>query len=416
MCASEFQIGYLTADEPGIGGIVRAHAADFRVLEIPLYGPSGRGQHTMFEIEKRGLSTPEAIQHLARAWHISPRQIGMAGLKDARAVTRQILTVEGIPPEVVLAYRFPTPQSPDEPALRVLWAERHHNRLKIGHLKGNRFTIRIRGVSLEALPQAGRILEILRRRGVPNGFGPQRFGQRHTSHLLGQSIVRGDLAAFYHFLLGGPQPGDREDVLRARQSFDEGDLPSALRLWPRSVQPEYRVLAALAEGISPQQIFRRFPRHLKRLYISAYQSHLFNRLLAARLPKLDDIQEGDLAIKHENGAFFLVQDAKQERPRVARLEISASGPLYGPKVRLAQSKPGEAERRLLIEEGLLLEDWRIGGVRLPGGRRPFRVPISEIDVTYNEGLVLHFNLPAGAYASNVISEIVKSRAPIGLES
>ena len=77
----------LTSDLPGIGGVVRESVADFSVWEVPLCGPSGHGQHTMFEIEKRGLSTMDAIRHLANALRVSPRAFGSAGLKDARAVT-----------------------------------------------------------------------------------------------------------------------------------------------------------------------------------------------------------------------------------------------------------------------------------------------------------------------------------------
>jgi tRNA pseudouridine13 synthase len=85
---------YLTADLPGIGGQLKAEPEDFFVEEIPLYLPSGEGQHVYVEIEKRDLSTFAAIKMIARALNISPGRIGYAGLKDARAITRQTLSID----------------------------------------------------------------------------------------------------------------------------------------------------------------------------------------------------------------------------------------------------------------------------------------------------------------------------------
>ena len=134
---------HLTDDLPGIGGVIKDRPEDFVVEELPLYPPSGEGGHTFFGVRKTGLSTFRAVDKIARALGISPRRIGYAGLKDAQAITWQILSVEGIPPDVILAL--------DLPGLSFSWAERHPRKLKIGHLEGNRFTIRVRGVPEAAL-------------------------------------------------------------------------------------------------------------------------------------------------------------------------------------------------------------------------------------------------------------------------
>ncbi|MBC7235661.1 MAG: tRNA pseudouridine(13) synthase TruD, partial [Chloroflexi bacterium] len=387
---------YLTADLPGIGGRQRVEPEDFIVEEIPLYGPTGQGQHTLFAIEKRGISTQRAMQRIATALGVPQRLLSSAGLKDAEAVTRQTLSIEGVDPERLLALELPD--------IRVLWAARHRNRLKIGHLRGNRFIVRIRDVGPEAVEPARRILQTLQAEGVPNGFGYQRFGLRGDSHLLGRCLIKGDVEGFLRLYLGSPRDDDIEPVRRARELYEAGRYQEALAAWPAADRAERETLAILAQGRAPQIAVRQIPKWIKRLLVAAYQAFLFNRLLDERLPTWGLLEQGDLAVKHENGAFFLVEDPVAEQPRADRLEISPSGPLYSSKVRLAQGRPGERERRILEEEGLTLDDWRLPGVPLEGARRPFRVPLGEVAISYAEGLVLRFTLPPGAYASNVLDE------------
>ena len=394
--------GYVTADLAGIGGTLRKELTDFVVEEIPLYEPSGSGQHTLFGIEKRGLSTLEAVTRLASALRVPRRLLSSAGLKDARAVARQTLSVEGVSPQSVLSVQVPN--------VDILWAERHRNRLKIGHLKGNCFTIRIRDVEAASLPQAERILTALGRRGVPNGFGYQRFGGRQTSHLLGQAMLRHDLDLFFGIYLGRPQSGDPQEMRQARRLYDAGAPSEALGVWRPISSAEHQALAHLAEGQSLEAACDQVPRSLKRLFVSAYQSFLFNRLVDDRLGSLGQLEEGDLAIKHENGAFFLVQDPAREQPRADLLEISPSAPLYGYKTRLADGAPGRRERDQLESAGLTPETWRLGGgLRMAGDRRPLRVPLGDWQIAYEDGVVVRFALPAGAYASNVLAEITKGQ-------
>ncbi len=394
--------GLLTADRPGTGGTVRARPEDFYVEEIPLYTPSGEGQYTFLGIEKRGIDTPRAIRALARALRVPPARFSSAGLKDAQAVARQVLSVEGLSPERVLRA-----QAPD---VRVLWAERHPHRLKIGHLRGNRFAIRIRGVAPNALAQAQAVLEVLEGRGAPNGFGPQRFGLRRSNHLLGRAMVRRDWPAFCDALLGDPRADDPEEAREAREAYARGDLRRALDLWPRYLREEHEVLEALAGGATCEAAVGAMPRGLRRLFGAAYQAYLFNLLLDERLPAIDRLERGDLAILHAKGAFFLVEDPSAEQPRADRLEISPSGPLYGFKVRLAREEVGDREHGLLRSEGLRLDDFRkTRGAHMVGERRPFRVPLEEVGAE-QEGsdLLLRFTLPSGAYATNVLREVTKT--------
>src|SRR5690242_11250169 len=117
---------YLTSDFPGIGGRIKQRPQDFFVQEVPLYEPSGQGEHVYCEIQKSGIPTFEAIHRIAAALQISSRDIGYAGLKDARAVTRQIFSIQGVTPEQVMSLKIPD--------MTIHWADRHGNKLRLGHL------------------------------------------------------------------------------------------------------------------------------------------------------------------------------------------------------------------------------------------------------------------------------------------
>ncbi len=146
---------------------------------------------------------------------------------------------------------------------------------------------------------------------------------------------------------------------------------------------------------------------MRRLFVSAYQSYLFNRLLAGRIRTLDRLEQGDVAFIHANGAAFLVKDPDVEQPRADRFEISPSGPLYGPKVLLAEGRPGEREQDLLKESGLSLDEFRLRGIKLKGARRPYRIPLTEVQIGWEDGLMLSFRLPPGSYATEVLREVMK---------
>src|SRR5438270_4517497 len=122
---------YLTRDIPGIGGSLKDRAEDFFVQEIPAYEPAGDGGHVFSEIQKVNLTTFDAINQIASALGISSRDIGYAGLKDARAVTRQLISIWGVTPERVAELKLP--------GIEIRWAIRHGNKLRLGHLAGNRF-------------------------------------------------------------------------------------------------------------------------------------------------------------------------------------------------------------------------------------------------------------------------------------
>ena len=141
----------LTADLPGTGGLIKETPEDFFVEELPLYLPCGEGEHLYLTVEKKGLTTFELLQRLAGALGVRERDFGYAGLKDARATTRQTVSVPGVSAEQALALTIP--------GVRILAAKRHRNKLRTGHLAGNRFAIRIREVQPVAPSQYSVLLK-----------------------------------------------------------------------------------------------------------------------------------------------------------------------------------------------------------------------------------------------------------------
>lgn len=336
----------VTQGVPGTLGQVRSSADDFRVTEIPLYLPEGRGSHRYLLVEKRGLTTRDLMLALMRGG-VEERSIGVAGLKDKAAVTVQWLSVPKRFEEAV-------GELAALPGVRILEESYHRNKLGIGHLKGNRFEISVRGAAERAAERAAVALEALATRGAPNWFGPQRFGRFGYNAYDGLRVLRSE------------------------------EVPGGHRL--------------------------------KRFFISALQSQLFNAMLAVRIRRglYERVVEGDWARKHDTGGTFLVEDAAVESERAERLEISATLPLFGRKVKLSPGEAGEIERSVLERFGLT---WAQFGPRR-GDRRLTRVLLQDTEVTAlpragdgaevpGEAYTLAFTLPKGSYATAVLREVMK---------
>jgi len=399
------ELPYLTAELPGAGGRLREKLEDFVVEEVPAYRPAGGGEHTWLFVEKTGISTLEAVRRMAQALGARQGDFGFAGHKDARGVTRQWFSIPRL--ETQRGWRLAAP------GVRVLEVTRHGNRLKVGHLAGNRFEITLRGVVEDAESRARKIMNALARKGAPNWFGEQRFGARADSDLVGRELVRGSAEGALKQLLGSPRESDPDAEKSAREKFDAGDLAGALAAWPGKFRDEREALRRRLGGATAEQALMIWPKRLRFLFVSACQSRLFNAILAERLGELDRVEAGDLAFLHRNGAVFKVEDAAREQPRAASFEISPSGPLFGYKVLLADGRPGEIERRALAGSGLDLEMFKNPlALKARGERRALRIPLGETSVLAagagaERGLVLKFGLPAGSFATAVLREVTK---------
>ena len=395
--------GYLTADIPGCGGSIKETPEDFQVSEIPSYEPCGSGEHVYLTIEKRGITTLEAIRRVARELKVAERDVGYAGMKDSVGVTRQAISVPRIQPDGLAG------QCLD--GVTILSAKRHSNKLKLGHLKGNRFRIVVRGVAANAAEVAAAVFELLSRRGVPNWFGFQRYGGQGNSHLIGAAMLRRDWRGAVDRLIGEPAAVRDEEWRSAIMAYQQGDIPEALRLMPRHCRGEREVLQRLISRPDAwEKAFSVLHPRLKKLYLSAYQSSLFDRILEQRLTGIDQVMTGDLAIKHVNGACFAVEELQQEVPRAAAFEISASGPMFGTKMKLPAGEVLVMEERVMSDEGLGLQHFDLGsGLRMEGERRPLRVPLGEpVSFVADDSLILEFSLPKGSYATSVVREITKN--------
>ena len=337
-------VPYLTASVPALGGRIRSTPDDFCVEERPLYLPCGEGEHLYIRVKKRGLSTPDLVLRLASQLHVKAQTIGVAGLKDAQAVTTQMLSLQGVKAETISA--LPT----DERLLALEVLGRHRNRLRKGHHAGNQFRLVIRDVRERSQDDLQELFDELVRRGVPNYFGPQRQGRSGTNFQLGAELL--------------------QDAARRNK------MPRNKRIW----------------------------------FMNAYQSHVFNRIVAKRIESIDRVFLGDWAMKSDNGACFPVEQPEVEQPRADRFEISPTGPLFGSRAPWATGVPGDSEQAVAAELGTTPELLSKAGAEcgFRGERRALRVRLNELSWSL-EGtvLTLGFWLPPGSYATSVLREVVK---------
>jgi tRNA pseudouridine13 synthase len=333
----------LTPELPGTSGLVRVAEEDFYVEELPLYEPSGAGEHLYLTVEKRGRTTAEVAAEIARELGARERDVGTAGLKDKRALSMQRISVlcRASPQEALRLQGR---------GFRVLAAARHGNKLRPGHLRGNRFRIVVRGVVPEALSRARAICARLAEIGVANLFGPQRFGRYGDNAALGRAIL-----------------------LRERQVRD---------------------------------------RFLRRIALSALQSELFNRCLAARIADglFATAIDGDVLKKRATGGLFVCEDPLADSARVLAGELDPAGPLPGHSLFASRGEAARREQAVLAGSQIDPGSFASAGDEMQGARRPYRIVPDELQVepAGDDALVVSFALPKGSYALSVLREISKN--------
>ncbi len=339
----------MTADLAGIGGLLKQQPGDFEVEEIPAYLPNGAGEHLFLWIEKTGITTEQLTKHLVQTLRIPHRDIGVAALKDRHAVTRQFISVPAKSAENLAAV--------ETAQVKVLSATLHQNKLRTGHLRGNRFSILLRDTLPNAAEIATQIASRLQQSGVPNYFGEQRFGSEGETSDLGFALLRRD---------------------------------------------------AVPEDIHPSR--RRF---LLKLALSAAQSVLFNDLLAARLRagELNRVLLGDVLQVAASGGVFVCDNVETDQHRFDAREVIPTGPMFGPKMKQAAGEIAEREAQVLKDHGLTLEAFQIYPELTSGTRRPYVVFPTDLEVIPEaEGLRFRFSLASGCYATVLLREFQKTLA------
>jgi len=438
---------FITADIPPLGGIIKQRPEDFLVDEQPQYQPCGEGEHIYMLVQKRGLSTMHMLGILAEHFKVRRSNLGYAGLKDKQAITRQVISLHA-----------PGKKIEDFPMLEheqiaILWADYHPKKLRQGHLRGNRFSIRIRNVDPMRVRDAQRVLSRLQVIGVPNRIGEQRFGMLANNHIIGRCIITGDYDGAVRTLLG--KNSFRPELnAEARELFEQGKFDEAIRHYPMQATIETRVLRSLADGKDARRAITSLDEIAIRFYLSAFQSAVFNAVLDRRLDEpeheshdqspqratslpsiaktpagntlagtwLGKLRDGDIAFKHENGAVFAVDAATLAEPdlaqRLATFDISPSGPMWGSS--LLRGAAGFAtdttELACLHAAGVRLEQLAAFDKACPwpleGKRRALRVPL--IDPEVEGGIDEHgtfvrcaFELPRGSFATVAMREVMK---------
>jgi tRNA pseudouridine13 synthase len=329
---------------------------DFVVEEVPAYEPSGTGEHVFVRFTKTDRTTLDAVRVIARTLGCDPREAGFAGMKDKRAVTTQTLSLH-TPRGETAASLADRARALTLDGIVVLAATPHGNKLKPGHLAGNRFTIAVRGIAAGERDTLDSKLIALGRDGMPNAFGAQRFG------------AGGDNAERALAWLRGEERGPRD------------------------------------------------PR-VQRLLWSSLQSAVFNAVLDERVREgtWNTPLEGDLLKVRDTGGLFVCSDVQIDRERAVTGEVSPTGPVVGARMRAPEGAPAALERRIterILGEGMSLERTRSLG---EGTRRALRVWVRDLRWRFDEGdepvgnatvcLRVEFMLPKGAYATTALASVV----------
>ncbi len=334
---------YITSKE-GIGGKLKKKPEHFIVEEIPLYDPSGKGKHLYINITKKGLNSIDIQKKIAESLNIKEFDIGFAGLKDKNAVTTQTFSVPLNNGSVEKLKQAILSLQSDN--VKINWFKLHNNKLKPGHLLGNRFKIIISDVNKGALPNAEKIIKEIKKKGLPNYFGEQRFGIENNNIKKGHDLIKGRLK------------------IRDR--------------W------------------------------LRRFLMNSYQSYLCNLYLANRVKKglFDKLIKGDIAKKYDTGGLFEVKDLDKEQKRYENMEISFTAPIYGIKMLDAKFEAKKLESLILKKSEISIEDLKKAGIK--GTRRAGRLVVNNfIAEECSEGIQLRFSLPKGSFATVVLREIIK---------
>ncbi len=419
---------YYITDAAGCGGMLRRTPEDFLVEEVYEDLSYEGGRYLVLEVEKKNWDTHHLIREMSRQLRISQKRFGWAGTKDKRAVTSQRISIMNLEESELQRITLPD--------LKIRVLGRTNRAVGLGDLLGNRFRVKIRGLTCPnpEKDMAAITEQIGNQKGVPNFFGVQRFGDtRPVTHKVGEAIVRGNIEEAVFIYLAMPYPGEMERTRIARQKLWESrNIAESLKSYPDYLRFEVAMLNYLV--MHPGDYagsFSVLSPNLRRLFVHAYQSYLFNKILSRRIASglsLAEAAEGDV-----------VCFARGDLPDVSRLQAVTKEnleavnrlmergrayvtlPLIGYDSSLAKGAEGEIETSILMEENIGPEDFRVSACSVSGysvsacpdlgsrgARRAALLKVSPKIAIKGNSAELEFFLPSGSYATVVLREYMKS--------
>ncbi|WOF16493.1 tRNA pseudouridine(13) synthase TruD [Methanoplanus sp. FWC-SCC4] len=402
---------YYITDTPGTGGHLRETPEDFRVGELFRDVKLTGGPHLICELEKTNWELQRAVKEITKRLGISHKRIGWGGTKDKRAVTTQLISIYGIKAEDLEDFHL------KDINLKPLGYA--NSQLSLGDLEGNNFDIWIR--DCDGPDIAGNLESCVKtaQTGLPNYYGIQRFGvTRPVSHLVGIEMLKGNYKEAVFRYVGFPCDDEHEETKTARQAFEDNQDPKeTLSLMPVYLRYERAMLHHLVEQPEDYKgALMVIPPKLLSMFVSAYQSYLFNRVLSKRIENSDNISEP------ETGDRLIFPDGKEDivtekNIRTAKVHMKrgrCSLSIYMPGSEDYEII-GEMDRyakEIMEETGITKKGFsevtELVGARFKGASRAISMR-TEIDYKISENNInLKFTLPPGHYATTVCREIMKA--------
>ncbi|XPV67607.1 MAG: tRNA pseudouridine(13) synthase TruD [Halarcobacter sp.] len=331
---------------------------DFVVTEIPLYEFSGEGEHIIIKFRKKELTTWDAVQIFSEQLGCKSRDIGYAGLKDKNAMTIQHISLPKSVEDKLSNF--------SHEKIKILETTRHNNKIRVGHLKGNKFFIRLKLVKKVEAKKIEEVLSHLATYGMPNYFGFQRFGIEGDNYKKGEAIVKGEL---------------KEKNRKLKQMYINSYQSYLFNSWLSN-----RIeISKLVDAFEPKEIYEKLNLPLDVVKVMKKQAHPFK------------LVPGDLMSHYPFGKIFHVEDLEAESLKFFEKDRVPTGLLCGRRVKrsvdLAQTIEKEFDRELT-------ED---------GARRFAWIFPQDIESNYKDDknwMELQFTLPKGSYATEFISEII----------
>lgn len=413
--------------EYGIGGKLRYLPEDFIVEEKLLFPPKKEdGRFTIAEIYCKNWETNTLVRELSKRLHISRQRISFAGTKDKRGCSNQLMSFYNISSDTLSTVRI------KDVAIKNIY--RSEKPIKIGDLYGNIFRIIIRNIDTNVksnhIENIAVHLENLG--GFPNFYGVQRFGIiRPITHIVGKHIINGDFEKAVMTYIAHPIKGENEETYQLRYELEKShDFSKALKSYPSFLNFEKAILNKLVKN--PEDFvgaLKELPKNLLTMFINAYQSYLFNRILSKRIRNnipLNKAIIGDIILPVRKNvidtAGILVTKSNIEKvnKQVTKNKAFTSGLLFGSDSIMAKGEMGEIEHKIIEHEKLEYKDFIISEIPFlssSGSRRSLLAVVHELNWKLNnddfnsdkQALTLNFELQKGCYATSLLREFMKAK-------